>query len=331
MMKQSKYELLEHILSAVIECGWSVQYPLTSDIHPFRFSIYKNTEVIKLRVYIWNLTHGGGHARPQNEYRIQITGTNQFEISPGIKTLVLGWWSEIGVFAGFDVRKHNGILGFSPSIQIREESLRQAYINGFAPCSKENREIAIAFRPDFFVDYARDLEILHGFGESQADLSALVSVAENPEVNAEEIPIENAQRKIIVTTVSRKLRDVSFRRRVLTAYGNKCAICGIQLNLVEAAHIIPVTHESSNDETRNGLALCSLHHKAFDQTLLTVIEDYSVILNQRLLRELDENSLIDGFHLFHNNIRPIIILPPAIADRPHVDYLRIANIFRGWE
>ncbi|MFZ1043507.1 MAG: HNH endonuclease [Anaerolineales bacterium] len=131
--------------------------------------------------------------------------------------------------------------------------------------------------------------------------------------------------------MSKKLRDVSFRKRVLTAYSFHCAACGIQLRLVEAAHIIPVNHDNSTDETRNGLALCALHHKAYDQALITVLDDYFLQVNHNQAAELQKQALSDGLAKFTKDLRPIIVLPPAVSDRPHAEYIRIANSIRGWK
>lgn len=330
MARHNKYDLLDKIITAVTDSGWNVLYRNSIDEHPFLLQIYREDESYKVRIYIWHLTHGGGKARPKNEYRVQITGIDHFEIRTDEKTLILGWWEEADVFAGFDVRKHLGKLGFSPSIQIREEALRDAYINGFAPCDKGNQEIAIAFRSDFFVEYICNLEALHDFGQSTTDIAILNEVAQNPEINDEDISIQDVARKITVVTVGKKLRDVNFRKRVLTAYTFHCAICSKQLKLVEAAHIIPVNHEHGTDETCNGLALCALHHKAYDQALIAVDVNYSVLLNQNQIAELKKSRLIEGLDNFVKELRSIIILPPAISDRPHVEYLRLANQIRGW-
>lgn len=329
MARHNKYDLLEQIVQAINDSGWNVLYTASVDKHPFHLQIYKENMSYKTAIYIWHLTHGGGPARPKNEYRIQITGADHFEIFPNEETLVLGWWKEADVFAGFDVRKHLGKLGSSPSIQIREECLRAAYANGFSPCDKGNKEVAIAFRPDFFVEYLRNLEPLHDFGQAPDALRLLEKVVLNPEINDAAIQIPDAGRRETIVMVNRKLRDVSFRRRILTAYSFKCAVCGIQLRLVEAAHIIPVTHENSSDETCNGLALCSLHHKAFDQALIAVLEDYSVILNEDRAIELKNRNLDSGLAKFAQELRPLIILPPAISDRPHVEYIRLGNSIRG--
>ncbi len=76
-------------------------------------------------------------------------------------------------------------------------------------------------------------------------------------------------------------RLVAFRRIVVEAYAHACALCGVRLltpegrTAVVAAHIVPwrVTH---NDDPRNGLALCGLHHWTFDEGLVTVDNRYTV-------------------------------------------------------
>ena len=68
-------------------------------------------------------------------------------------------------------------------------------------------------------------------------------------------------------------RDPRFRREVLAAYDDRCAVCehdilfGNRVLGLEAAHIQWHSHEG-RDEVPNGLALCSLHHKALDYRAL---------------------------------------------------------------
>jgi len=331
MARHNKYDLLEKIVSAINDSGWNVAYLEDIKQHPFYLQIYRDDQSYRAKIYVWHLTHGGGKARAIDEYRIQVTGVDRFVPLAGAKTLILGWWKEIDVFAGFDVRKHLGKLGASPSIQIKEDALRKAYINGFEPYDKGNNEVAIALRPDFFVNYVQSLESLHDFGQSRKDLSVLSQVAQNPEINVADIQVQSIARKTTVVSVIKKLRDASFRKRVLTAYNSRCAVCGIQLKLVEAAHIVPVDHDKGTDETRNGLALCSLHHRAYDQALITIAEDYSVQINRNRVQDLQNLNLSEGLDIFSQNLRPIIVLPPAVTDRPHARYIRIANDIRGWK
>lgn len=332
MAKHRKYDLLEVIVQSINDCGWNVLYVGNISEHPFLIKIYKNEQSYLLRMYVWNLTHGGGSARPKDEYRIQITGVNHFEQNTGEITLILGWWGEVGVFAGFDYNKHIGKLGFSPSIQIREEFLRNALINGFSPCDKGNDEIALAFRTDFFVDYIQNIEQLHGFGESKKDLQILENTVSNHvEINSEILQQVSKKRQIALSQVIKKLRDNSFKARVLNAYGNKCAFSGIQLKLIDAAHIIPVSQEYSTDETSNGIALSALHHRAYDKGLITFNENYQIIVNKIEMDKLKEIGFDGGMNKFIQDLRPIINVPPAINDRPNVNFIREANKLRGWK
>ena len=68
----------------------------------------------------------------------------------------------------------------------------------------------------------------------------------------------------------RPRRDPHFRRRVLTAYERRCAICDFDMRLedtlvaLDAAHIRWHAH-GGPDEVPNGLALCTFHHVTFDR------------------------------------------------------------------
>jgi len=148
--------------------------------------------------------------------------------------------------------------------------------------------------------------------------------------NDEIIEQVSAPRKKAFQTVRLSLRDYSFRNRVLTAYGRRCAFCDLQMNLIEAAHIVPVNMETSTDETRNGIALCTLHHKAYDVSLVTFDERYRLVTNPQYLEEMKEASLDGGMQKFINNLKPIINVPPESRDRPYIDYLIKANKIRGW-
>jgi len=326
-----KRDLLDQIVRSVNESGWNVLYLEDISYHPFVLRIYRGAQSHTIRIYVWNLTHGGGKERPVNEYRIQITGTERFENTPGEKTLILGWWNEVGVFAGFDYHKHSGTLGASPSFQIREEYLRTAMLNGFSPCDKGNGEIAIAFRPDFFASYVDQLTQLHSFGASTTDLKVLENLSEHPlDLNTMQLAQVSAQRQTTLVTLSKKLRDNSFKDRVLTAYGFKCAFSGMQLKLIDAAHIVPVDVEYSTDETSNGIALSALYHRAYDRGLVTFNEQYQILVNDEKVGKLREIGFDGGLDSFVGSLRPIIAVPPAVSDRPNVHLVKEANKLRGW-
>lgn len=134
----SKPELLYLISDAVRQSGWNLLY--IDDRHPFQIKIFKGDESYLVRIVIYNITHGGGEQRAANEYRIQWHFRQPLPDVPGYKTLILGYYENLGVFAGWDVSKHPAPK-YSSSFQIRIENLTTASISGFSPCDKGNGEI----------------------------------------------------------------------------------------------------------------------------------------------------------------------------------------------
>ena len=93
--------------------------------------------------------------------------------------------------------------------------------------------------------------------------------------NAGEIRDEMAHSVAEFETARRRKRDSAFRAAVLAAYGGQCAVCKFNVRMscrpiaVEAAHIHWHT-ASGPDNVKNGLALCSLHHRLFDRGAFTL-------------------------------------------------------------
>jgi putative restriction endonuclease len=123
-------------------------------------------------------------------------------------------------------------------------------------------------------------------------------------------------------------RDPNFRPSVLTAYEYRCAICGFSLKLgtapvgLEAAHI--KWHNAGGpEETNNGLALCSLHHKLFDRGVFAISKDYC----------LEESNLTNsqGVETVSSFRGKEILLPQNPSFHPRPEYLQWhkREVFRG--
>ena len=157
----NKNELLTLFVSAIKESGWDLQYPLELP-HPLELTISNGEEDENLRVYMWNITHGGAH-RSKDEYRIQITGVEHLLVDDEHKTLLLGaaQLAENNIFVAFDASIHR-TFGSSPSIQVRMQTINQAIEKGMAIQEKSRsgdgkiNEIVIAMKPEFLIDYIRD-------------------------------------------------------------------------------------------------------------------------------------------------------------------------------
>ncbi len=70
-----------------------------------------------------------------------------------------------------------------------------------------------------------------------------------------------------------------FREALRDAYDNECAFCGLTfVEALDAAHILPWAEASPKQrlDVRNGLLLCSNHHRLFDAGTLAITEAYTI-------------------------------------------------------
>jgi putative restriction endonuclease len=128
-----------------------------------------------------------------------------------------------------------------------------------------------------------------------------------------------ARRAYITAVVQRRVHQQSFRLRVLQAYQRCCAVCRLRHGeLLEAAHILPDGHPRGEPIVPNGLALCKLHHAAFDAHILGVTPDLTIELRQDVLDEADGPMLTHGLQGFQGSL---IGVPHARQLRPNRDFL----------
>ena len=80
---------------------------------------------------------------------------------------------------------------------------------------------------------------------------------------------DNARRAYVTRTALVRLHQAKFRQQVLTAYASSCTVCRLRhRELLDAAHILSDRHERGEPVVPNGLALCKIHHAAFDSNIL---------------------------------------------------------------
>ena len=136
------------------------------------------------------------------------------------------------------------------------------------------------------------------------------------------IPSSEAEKKYAIQETKVRLHQRQFRAAVLFAYEEKCAICRLKHpKLLDAAHIVPDSHELGIAKVTNGLALCKIHHAALDQKFLGISPDYKVDVDQSLLDEVDGPMLKHGIQEM-NGIT--IQLPKSKSDRPDPKLLEIS-------
>ena len=142
-----------------------------------------------------------------------------------------------------------------------------------------------------------------------------VGATKLPSVSGLSWAAEDAEprRAYITTAAKRRLFQAAFRERVLRAYRESCALCRLRHpELLDAAHITPDADEMGDPIVSNGLALCKLHHAAFDGYFFTVRPDYR-IERASILSEVDGPMLVVGLQDIHGKL---IGLPHRPEQRP---------------
>jgi putative restriction endonuclease len=144
-------------------------------------------------------------------------------------------------------------------------------------------------------------------------------VLRGPIDEPEPVPLEDPiERRYAVRETRVRLHQARFRARVVPAYDSRCAICSLrELRLLDAAHIVGDVEVGGAPSVRNGLSLCAIHHRAFDQDLVGVSPDYVVHVSDRLLED-DDGPMLDVLKAFHQTL---LHLPRRKIDLPERERL----------
>ena len=124
----------------------------------------------------------------------------------------------------------------------------------------------------------------------------------------------------LIEKVKPPVRSAGFRRAIMRIYEYTCAICWLKIctpsgeSVTDAAHIVPFS-VSHNDDIRNGMSLCKVHHWAFDTGLISVGEKYQVIVSSAVGVEEPTKAMLTGLR------DELIKLPKDMKYCPHQDAL----------
>lgn len=168
-------------------------------------------------------------------------------------------------------------------------------------------------------------------GDSPATLTFSVAVDDAAHMGVErELPegaglvqenFDEARRAYITSTVRQRLHQRAFRERVLAAYHRQCAFCRLRHEqLLDAAHIVPDSEPEGEPHVKNGLALCKLHHSAFDANFVGLRPDFVVQVREDILREHDGPTLAYAIQALHGKT---ILLPRRAALMPDPVLLQV--------
>jgi len=163
-----------------------------------------------------------------------------------------------------------------------------------------------SMRPILTEDF--DAIVLAGLRETLAPENALRLGLDLPQVPAMVEVEESIDRRIEQMLVNRKIRDANFRLEVCRAYDDRCAVTGLKIingggrAEVQAAHIKPVAF-GGPDVVQNGIALSATVHWLFDRHLISIDEDYRLLVSHnRVPSELRSLFRPEGeqLHLPHD-------------------------------
>ncbi|GHD18391.1 HNH endonuclease [Tianweitania populi] len=174
-------------------------------------------------------------------------------------------------------------LEFARKIPFREDEayFEQGLLNAEGRLSGRAQSAVRALAPS---DFARIVEA----GLGHEPLLPRAERDDNPAgLEEEQAPffVDEAQMRAS-QLVQRVIRDRVFRKIVLEAYDERCAITGLKLingggrAEVAAAHIRPV-HANGPDTVSNGLALSGTAHWMFDRGLISLSDDLDILISRQ--------------------------------------------------
>ena len=175
-------------------------------------------------------------------------------------------------------------LDFANSVPFSDESgvLEQGVLNAQGRISGRAQSAVRSISP---ADFNRI--VTFGLKDSDPLLPRVGTEIPALDLQDEQTPFEFEQdRDRASFAVSRIVRDRVFRRVVLRAYDERCAISGLKLingsgrAEVAAAHIRPVK-ANGPDIVSNGMALSGTVHWMFDRGLLSLSDDLQILVSRQ--------------------------------------------------
>lgn len=296
-------------LRAALPDGTEFHTPVDT-IHPAEFTV---PGFGRVRAYLFTLTpdRSPTGVRPAGEFKLQLIIDGQVRGSrgslnlDGAYTVLLGFSPDYGVFVGWEASLYVD-FAYSANVQVREPILLEARDNGWAVAPpraiKGSTEVRMAFSAGNLQAFLR--------ANREADRRELKDLwreafllSKAPYYDAGTFPtrapelekyVERERQRLTTTRLS---RDSKFAPRVKEQFGYSCAVCSVQLEIVEAAHIIPVNHQRSSDDVWNGLSLCPNHHTLFDARLFVVEPDLVVRIDDETVTFLEQSGRASGIEL----------------------------------
>ena len=321
----SSGELLQAVIDA---CRYSSEMVLYAQgRNPFSLLVNGHD----VTIFVANVSHA--QRSDPDEFRIQCPGDLPEELArirvSGQPVCILGYSADTDTFSAWDpgrfVQRSRETQRFS--LYTRMSSHEKASSDGLSIYQDATGQSVLSLRSELLALYIENMEALH-----LATGRALQNI-----VKAHNATRSGVAAKRLVTVGKRKIeitqtqyaRNPQFREAVREAYGNRCAMCGVQLELIEAAHLVPHQDPRGLDTVPNGIALCVLHHRSLDTGLVYLDTSYNIRINAVRHKYLAKLQRIEGFRRFSRQLSETIRLPQDPSDYPLGEYISLGNQLRG--
>lgn len=333
MSSVPRVQLIEAVEDAIISSGYSGVRVSDNNEEPARFIVTgPSRRSISIWVYVRNLTPAG--RSDADEYRIQLrSDILPLALNADGPTVLLGYQATLKLFAGFEpcsisTGATTQLSGGYISLRIVKRAQKQ----GMTFDRDRRDRIAVGVSPDMLVAYCLHASDIHAAAEDDKIVGILNSATSAFDGHDETGSSDNlesvkTERQRLIRSVSYIARDAGFRKRVLKAYQRRCAISGMQLELVEAAHILPVFVNGSTDNVTNGLSLLPQFHRAYDSGLIYLDTDFVMKVNDIRARHLTSKHLAKGLTGLSQSLGRIR-LPTNRRDWPDLGLITQANAIR---
>jgi putative restriction endonuclease len=219
-----------------------------------------------------------------------------------------------------DVQDLAAIIGRSPSAVARklgnfasfDPKLKERGVKGLENASKLDKQVWLEYMHNWDEQFIESEKLLAKKKHTTIEQLNYIDLDNLKEVEGKE------KERLVIVRVNQSL----FRKMVLTNFNNQCCITGIkQTELIVASHILPWSNDKGNRiNPKNGLALNTLHDKAFDCGLITITQDLKIRVSSSFLKNQDVPSIKHNFIDYDGKS---LIEPQKFF--PDVEFLKVHN------
>lgn len=178
------------------------------------------------------------------------------------------------------------------SVWLSGDIAKSYLINGYC-------QAALTNYAQFLVEANQENDLFDVFKQHKGaggDLSALLDTSpRNVDVLLE--GLKNTDGEDVIRNVKTRLNQNVFRRMLVDIYNESCCITGLNIPQVNrASHIVPWADDPSKRlDPSNGLYLSATYDAAFDKHLISLDDDYRIILSKEIKEYYTSNSVTEYF------------------------------------